>query len=195
MVKTITIDISQVPKEKLADPRFVDLHSQIERVLGNSFWLHAFSIHEAGHCIYFERAGVQEIRYFGPQIKYDPTKEEFIGFPASVQPQTASINPVNFALDRWFLDVAMAHAAGGVFARELTAAPDVGDDQDRENYENICNVLIESAIKNGTPISLDRNGLWTLAQETIQQELRSPVFRKEAWERAAEIRIKLFGRE
>jgi hypothetical protein len=75
--------------------------------------------------------------------------------------------------------------------RELTAAPDVGDAQDRQNFEAICD-LIQAK---GPSITIDRGGLWQLAQESVKQYLRSHTFKKEAWEKAGELRVKLFGQK
>ena len=74
-------------------------------------------------------------------------------------------------------------------ARELTTAPDSGDEEDRQNFQAMCDLILEKAPE----LAFDRDALWTEAQEAIKQELRSPAFRKEAWDKAAELREKIFG--
>src|ERR1700728_2553553 len=99
----VKIDTSEVPSDKLNDPDFLQLYAQIEFVINDPKWRHAFSIHETGHVIYLTRAGCKEFLYLGPRIVYDPEKNEFNGFPAAVQPRTENLTPGNFNLDLWFL--------------------------------------------------------------------------------------------
>lgn len=108
-----------------------------------------------------------------------------------MQPQTGTPDPQNLHLDAWLLDVAKGHVAEGVFARELTATHDVGDEQDRANFETICDFVL-ARTPNAT---IDRDGLWILAQETVKKDLRSPAFKKEAWEKANELLLRLFGQK
>jgi hypothetical protein len=186
----VKIDTSQIPRDKLDRPDFLGLRAQIEQVLVIQKWRFAFSIHETGHLIYMSRAGFKDFLYHGPRIEYDAEKDKFIAFPAAVQQQSlGATNTQNLELDQWILGVAKGHAAGGVFARELTAAPDAGDEQDRQNFEVFCDLMLE----NSPGMSIDRSGLWVLAQEEVKTDLRDPAFRKEVWERAAEVREKLFG--
>ncbi|MGB9010627.1 MAG: hypothetical protein WCC18_18595 [Candidatus Acidiferrales bacterium] len=185
----IPIDISEVPQSKRNDPDFINLHAQIGQVLRMPKWLHAFSIHETGHWIYLQRVGVTNFRFNGPTIIYDPNTNQFVGYPASVQPLIGSVNPDNFDFAKWIFDVMKGFAAGGVFSRELTAAPDSGDEEDRQNFEAILNSICDKV----PGIALDRDALWKDAQDAVKQELRSPAFRKEAWEKAAELREKIFG--
>jgi hypothetical protein len=187
----VKIDTSEIPLDKLNDPDFLQLHAQIEWAVNDPKWRHAFSIHETGHLIYLTRAGCKDFLYLGPRIVYDPEKNEFNGFPAAVQPQTGNLNPENFDFAAWFLEVAKGHAAGGVFARELMDLPDSGEEQDRANFEAICDSIAAQA-PNAT---VNRDGIWKLAQDIVKQDLRSPAFRKEAWEKAGELRVRLFGKE
>jgi hypothetical protein len=186
---TIQIDVSQVPQDKLNDPDFLNLRAQIEQVLRIPSWLHAFSIHETGHWIYLQRVGLTDFRFYGPRITYDPTTNQFDGYPAAVQPQIGSVDPSPTDLGKWLFDVMKGFAAGGVFSRELTAAPDSGDEEDRQNFQAMYDLILEKAPE----LPFDRDALWTEAQEAVKQELRSPAFRKEAWDKAAELREKIFG--
>jgi hypothetical protein len=185
----ITIDISEVPPNKLNDPDFINLRTQIELVLADPQWLQAFSVHETGHWIYLQRVGVTDFLFFGPRITYDPTTNQFDGYPASLQPQVGNVDPDNFDFVKWIFDLTKGFAAGGVFSRELTAAPDSGDEEDRQNFEAICNVILQQM----PGMSLNSDALWVEAQEAVKQELRSPAFRKVAWKKAAELREKIFG--
>jgi hypothetical protein len=189
----VKIDTSQVPPEKLDHSDFLKLHAQIAQALANQKWRFAFSVHETGHLIYLTRAGFKDFLYLGPRIVYDAEKDEFNGFPAAVQPQFGKIDAPDFELDKWILDVANGYAAAGVFAHELTAAPDVGDEQDRQNFEAFCDLVLQHATQHATNLSIDRIATWKQAEDAVRKDLRSPAFRKEVWQKAAEVRERLFG--
>lgn len=188
---TIKIDTSQVPVEKVDRPDFKSLRAKIERAVGDQKWLQAFSIHETGHWIYFQRAGLKDFLYNGPRIVHDPVKDEFVAYPAALQPLTAKLDPEGFGSQRMFFNLAKAHAAGGIFSRELAGAPDHGDTDDRKRFDAICDVILQKV----PAASLDRDAVWTRAQEYVKRDLRSPAFRQEAWEKAAELRQKIFKEE
>lgn len=186
----IEIDLSQVPAEKLADPRLLVLRAQLEAALRNPKWVAAFCAHEAAHIIYLGRAGMTDFTFASATILYDAARDEFNGFPASVRPGgfnndlLARIN-----VGQWILAVAMGHAAGGVAARKLTNAPDSGDQGDYENFCNLCDVLCAQH----PDWTFDRPGLWRAAQEAVEKDLRSPKFKHEIWDKAHEIKPLLFG--
>lgn len=189
MPGTVEIDISQVPEDKRNHPDFIELRQQIAAALDSQAWRSAFSVHEAGHWIYFERAGVTRFLVEGPRIIYTPVQDEFSGFPASVQPQAMSPKSemAYEELLAWFFDLTKGYVAGGVFAGILTTAPDVGNQQDRENYEAQCDGLQAKGI------TVDRNGIWNEAELAVRTELRNPAFKRQAWAKAAELREQLFG--
>jgi hypothetical protein len=184
------IDALQVPREKLTDPRFLQLQSHLEAALRNQGWVTAFCAHEVAHIVYLTRAGMKDFTFIGATILYDAARDDFDGFPASVKPGgfnndvLAQIN-----VEQWILAVAMGHAAGGVAARKLTTAPDSGDQGDYQNFCTLCDVLCARH----PDLTIDRPGLWKLAQGAVEKELRSPTFRKEIWDKAHEIKPLLFG--
>jgi hypothetical protein len=185
----MAIDTSQIPQDKLADARFLSLHAQMQAALNHTGYVNSFCIHEAGHIIYFSRAGVADFDFYGPRIVYDAGRDDFDGYPAAVQPKPWNADFLNMDVQQWLNTVAQAHAAGGVFARLLANVPDVGDDEDRQLFDHMCAV-----VQRQTPnIEIDREASWREAQDAVMKDLRSPAFRAQAWNKAREIKARLFG--
>jgi hypothetical protein len=186
---TIEIDISQVPADKQQRPDFIELRGQMQAALSNSKWIGAFCIHEAGHKIYLSRLGVTEFKYIGPRIIYNGQQGTLDGYPVAVKAEPKPLTADGFDFKDWLSKIAQAKAAGGVFSRTLTAAPDNGDSEDKDSFKSACDMLRAKM----PSLEIDEEALWKEAQEIVAKELRSPKFRQECWKEANEIRQKLFG--
>jgi hypothetical protein len=184
----ISIDISAVPSDKRTHPQFLHLKADMENALARQAWINAFCVHEAGHMTYFRQLGMTEYTYLGPRIVYRGEKDICEGYMASVKPLTTDPTK-NSDAGQVLLLASKAHAAGGIFAKILTAVPDQGDAEDRENFDALCK-LIEQKFP-GTII--DRETSWKDARKLVAKDLRSPAFRAKAWKTAKEIQIHLFG--
>jgi hypothetical protein len=185
----VEIDISKVPAEKRNDPKFLELLAQMQAALANPKWQAAFCIHEAGHKIYLSRFGITQFTFIGPYIVYDAARDDFDGYPLAVKAEPVPLTAEGFDFEGWLVRVAQAKAAGGVFARRLTNAPDQGDAEDKDEFKRACALLREKMPK----LQIDEEGIWKHAQEEISKELRSPEFRRNAWTQANEIKIQIFG--
>ena len=134
--KMIQIDVSKVPEGKRDHPDFLGLKAQMEQALSQQKWINAFCIHEAGHMIYLTRIGIIEYAYQGPRIEHNEQQNTFDGFMASVQPLSkpdlGNSDPAEI-----INTATKAYAAGGIFAKRLTGAPDQGDQQDRDNLNDL----------------------------------------------------------
>ena len=184
------IDVSQVPAEKMTDPRFLHLKSQMEGALANEQWVTAFCVHEAAHIIYFTRAGLKDFTFRSATILYDATHDDFEGFPASVRPGGISDELMAKITGTEFISaIAIGHAAGGAATRKLTNVPDVGYESDYENLSSLCDV-IQSRYADWV---VDRKGLWKAAEQAVEKDLRRPAARTEIWNKVKEIRPLLFG--
>jgi hypothetical protein len=166
----------------------------MQSAVDNPRWQAAFSIHEAGHKFYIEKMGVTAFKYIGPRIIYDATADDFTGYPAAVQ----AVNPPSpitaegFDLKKVLVDLAKTKAAGGIFARQLTGAPDHGDQEDRAEFTRGCDMLRDKLKEKMPGIKIDEEAAWQLATDEILKDLRSPAFRRQRWEEANEIKAKLF---
>ncbi len=184
------IDITGVPNDKWNRADFIALRNDMQAALSNPIYINAFCMHEAGHIIYFSRVGLTEFECFGPRIIYDAGTDAFTAYAAEVQPRLSTLDPENFSLVEYMAGLAQACAAGGVFASVIVGAEnDIGDEQDREVFGSICE-MFQSEHQG----AVDQAGAWASAQDAVRQELRNPAFRREAWEKALEIKARLFGR-
>jgi len=184
----VQINTSDVPADKLTHPEFLNLRAQMEAALSNQNWINAFCIHEAGHMTYLRELGITEYAYIGPRIIYDELKNVFDGFMAAVQPKS---EPENAGLEGLPV-LAKALVAGGTFARTLTTAPDGGDEEDRQKFDHMCALMENNCrLPKGT-INCDQS--WQKAREDVLIDLRSPRFRKKAWETAREIEAFIFAK-
>ncbi len=184
------IDTSQVPQDKLNDPRFVQLRSEMEAVLRNPRWVRVLCAHEAAHAIYFLRAGITALTFVGTRILYDAQRDLFSGHMASVQFSAFDRDLLpRINISEWILATAKAHAAGGVVVLKLTDAPDTGDEEDYEEFAAFCDTICAKH----PDTTIDPSGLWRLAQDAVGKDLQSPAFRIEVWKKADEIRSQLFG--
>ena len=185
------IDVSQVPFEKLTDPDFLRCRSQMEAVLKSDQWVTGFSAHEAGHLIYFRRAGWKDFDYRGPTILFDSARCEFKAIVAAVRPAGTMNEAADkvITLEQFIMSMAKGHAAGGVVIRSLTSLPDAGDDGDYEDFSNWCTAICAQH----PHLPIDRKRFWEDAQKAVAKDLRKPPARKEIWDVAKEIRPILFG--
>jgi hypothetical protein len=161
----------------------------MQAAMNNPKWQAAFCIHEAGHKIYLSRFGITEFNFVGPYIVYDEKRDDFDGFPAAVKAEPVPLAAEGFNFEAWLSGVAQANAAGGVFSRKLTAAPDHGDTEDKDKFRFAC-ALLRGKMPN---LQIDREKIWKQAQEVVEKELRSPEFRRNCWKEANEIKQKIFG--
>ena len=185
----IDIDISGVPAEKRNRPTFLELQTQMQAAVNNPKWRAAFAAHEAGHKIYLERLGVTKFEFIGPHINYDAERDDFDGSPAAVKAEPVSLSAAGFNFDEWLLKLAQTKAAGAVFSRVLTEAPNHGEGSDWEEFKQACDSLNEAMPDR----NINAEAVWGQAKDAIQRELRKPAFRKECWREAKEIEASVFG--
>jgi hypothetical protein len=188
----VQIDISGVPVGKRSDPRFTNLLAQMQAAVNDPAWQAAFGIHEIGHKIYLEKMGVTGFDFIGPRVEYDAAKDEFAGYTAAVKAQNIPLLVANgFDFNKWLNQLARSKAAGGVFSRRLTEAPDHGDAEDRSEFSRGCDMLREKM----PGLQIDEDAIWKEAQEEILKDLRSPAYRRQCWDEANKIKAQLFGSE
>jgi hypothetical protein len=192
----VEIDISSVPAEKRNNPQFTGLLARMQAAVDHPLWQAAFAIHETGHKFYLERMGITKFKFSPPRITYDPVKDNFDGYPASVQAldQPTPLTNPNFDRARFIVDLAKTKAAGSVFARELTGVPDQGVEEDRSSFAQGYSMLQSRFKQHNLPdLPISEQEAWNQADEEIRKDLRSPAFRRQRWAEAHEIKTKLFG--
>jgi hypothetical protein len=192
MVGTM-IDTSQVPQDKLSDRRFLSLRSQIENVLKDGRFVNSVCVHEAAHVVFFEKAGFTNPSFEKTRIVFQESQEDdpFTVFMAAVKFNTENVGRESLKgeeLLRWILAVSKAFCAGGVAARTIMQADDVGDAQDYANFLRFC----ENVCANSN-IPIDRKVLWKCAQDDVRAELEQQPVERNIWKKVREIKPILFG--
>jgi hypothetical protein len=192
MVGTM-IDTSQVPQDKLSDPRFLSLHSQIENVLKDERFVNSVCVHEAAHVIFYEKAGFTNPSFAKTRIVYQESQEDpFTVFMAEVKFNTENVDRESlkgdYEFNMWILAVSKAFCAGGVAAKTIMQAGDVGDAQDHVNFLRFC----ENVCANSN-IPIDRKVLWKCAQDDVRGELEQQPVERKIWKKVREIKPILFG--
>lgn len=168
------IYLSMVPKDRRREEKYEKELSDLLNLLSQDAYLDLFSVHETGHVVYFEKAGVTDFTYIPPLIKYEPpsteNKEDFNG-------QWAGILPKNYVeppdprvdiegLNDWLFLHAKAFAAGGVFSRNLTTTDYGGDTDDHRRFRQLCDAAYEANKLIGVEC------MWLEAQKQVENELR-----------------------
>jgi hypothetical protein len=188
------IDLVQVPKGRRIPDKYQSELSDLRKLLSQHDYLDLFSIHETGHVIYFEKAGVTEFEYVAPLISYQPKSD---GKPEDFAGQWAAIKPKNFVeppvpdvdLDGfhdWLFHHAKAFAAGGVLSREFTTTDYGGDINDRRQFGALCN----AAYRADTLIGVEC--MWIEAQKCVENELKDGKFVQSIKDRMPGIKQKLY---
>jgi hypothetical protein len=177
----VKIDITQVPDDRKNDPRFKHEHAKLVTIYSDPDKINNIAVHEAAHAIYLERAGTVNIKFHGPRIEYNVIGDIFDSCSAYVQGGGYDGN--HQLNEEWVLAIAKAHAAGGVAALKLTSVGVSGDTGDRDLFENACDKLCST----GSITITDRDALWTLAQNEVENELLDPSLQHEIWMKVIEI--------
>jgi hypothetical protein len=178
---------SHVPNPK--DVRFRKEVNVLVRLLLKWDMLEAIATHEAGHEIYFRKAGSTSFTYVPPTVVYreDSQEQPFDG-------QLARIIPENFPTEpndgNWLFHLAKAYAAGGECARRLTTIDYGGDTIDRKLFKETCDDCYGGADADQL---MDVEGMWKRAQNTVRDELNNSLrLRLQVQSRANEISPQLF---
>jgi len=125
--------------------------------------------HEAAHVFFFTMAGMQTYDTFPARLWYNPAIDDYEGSLASIK--VGPIPPAQLGhFDEYFQHIAAAHAAGGVAARKLRPISDVGDQDDKDRFQQMCDKL--NAIPNFPPI--DAGKAWVHAREYVRSILEEP---------------------
>lgn len=169
----LQIDTSQVPPEKLKDPRFLVMLADTRMRLSDPQEIKAICIHEVTHGIYLARAGMVDFEFAGPRIEYDASTDTFDRTGASVK--GGSIDREHLAkmsVIQWLGSVAKAFAGSGLAVKVLMPdRPDSGDFGDRENFQKFFAETIQPKYPK---LKLNLDSLWKQARESVKADLETP---------------------
>lgn len=168
--KTVNIDVSQVPKSKRTDARFLFLLADMQQACADDRLVNAICIHEAAHVFFLGHAGFMDPVACGPRILYDPVNDDFDGHGSSVKFDSFDQEYVKTIDSRdWLGRVAKGYAAGGVAARRLANSVDTGDADDRENF----NAVFRKVKADNPSMTWTADSLWAGARIAVETDLQN----------------------
>jgi len=183
-----TIDISGVPMEMREHPDFLQKFSHLTRALADPRQVEIACTHDAGHLIYFQRAGIQieSLTFHGPTVKYNPKRQEFVYFLVCVEPPLNS--PVQ--IDAF----AKSAAAGGVFTAVLCGETYRGDEADLCVFTHVASGLLRQNPYLSGFVTVD--SLWREARQAVEKDLRDAdaTFHSEIAAAIAEIKARCLNK-
>jgi hypothetical protein len=179
-----SIDISGVPVEKRGDLDFLQKFNHLTRVLADPRQVEIGCTHDAGHLIYFRRAGIptENIKFHGPTVFYNPQLQEFLYFLACVEPPF----DCQVQIDAF----AKGAAAGGVFSSVLCHETYRGDEADLDLFTRIANRWLQRNLHLWGLVNIE--SLWREAQQAVEADLRDAdaTFHSEIAAAIAEIKAR-----
>ena len=188
----------QVPKDIRSHKNFHKKYeselADLRNLLSQDDYLNLFSIHETGHVMYFEKAGVTDFDYIAPLISYQPKSDEkpedFLGQWAAIRPKNFVEPPIpdvdTDGFHDWLFRHAKAFAAGGVFSLAFTPTDYGGDTNDRRQFGALC----IAAHRADTLIGVEC--MWIEAQKSVENELKDGAFMQSIKARMPSIKRKLY---
>jgi len=176
---------SNLPLNLWEDPRCQREANALIQLLLTPGMLELLAIHEAGHEIYYRRAGCDDLYFISPRITYNEKNEN------PFAQQKAAIKVGNWHQpegDDWLLRLARGYAAGGRCSMRLTTTDYAGDTNDRENFK-------ETYVSAYPGIVVDEKGMnemWLQAQKDVNNDLNDESFQAQVRAKAGEIMPQLF---
>jgi hypothetical protein len=133
--------------------------------------------HEAGHLIYFRRAGFADFVYCGPKIFHDG--RQFVYWVAWVNP--SAFNGNIFYSDELLRGIARGAAAGGVFLEVLLGCSviDNGSGDDLMSFGVHCS---RAQAQLSRPLNVQER--WNRARSEVKLDLENNIIRPDEVERA-----------
>jgi len=178
-------EASQLPVNLWNDPRCQLETDELVQLLSTPGMLEVLAIHEAGHEIYYIRAGCTIRGFESPKIIYDekredPFTQQRVGtlLGAWTQPEG----------DDWLLKLARGYAAGGRCSIRLTTTDYAGDTIDRKLFGELYISCFPGEIVDKKAI----DKMWSDAQKDVSKDLDDECFQAQIRARAREIKPQLF---
>jgi hypothetical protein len=174
------VDKSRIPPDKQKDVRLVKAEQDLLSAMGNEQHCLQVCVHEAAHAIYMERVGVVPVLH-GPVAFYDSTTDTFDLGEAAVHGNAGDgVNVESLAMARWYV-------AGGVAVSVLIGE---GEDPIEPGDEQDFGVFTAELVKAGaSPEQIASH--WEQAKRDVKNDLRSPAFRRQIWDRARDLKQQL----
>jgi hypothetical protein len=158
---SVQIDCASVARfGKLQDNRFLRLYSEMQRSFADRSYGREVCLHEAAHAELMEQDGIQNVRFAGPDIAYNPRADEFI--PSSGR--AIGDDQPNATVNDDFIFMIVCHMVAGGVALRVAGKIEAGDDADFEDFKRKC---AANPPKSGEKPET----LWKRAQEAVAARL------------------------
>jgi hypothetical protein len=148
--------------------------------------LELFAVHEAGHEIYYRRAGCTAFAFVSPRILHDEKNQDnpFTEQRAAIRIKTY-VQPEG---DNWLTELERGYAVGGRCSVGLTTTDNAGDTNDRKRWGE----LYVSQHPDTTLDDAKIEEIWLDAQDDVNKDLDDDDFKAQVRAKAHEIAPLLF---
>jgi hypothetical protein len=160
---------------KQEDRRFVMLYWDMQDRFGDRDYGRNVCLHEAAHAEIMEQDGIQNVRFAGPDIAYDPRADRFI--PSSAR--AIGDDQPNAVADDNYIFMIVCHMVAGGVALRLAGIAETGDDGDFQDFKRKYGA---NPPKSGE----EPEALWKRAQEAVAARLNEPETKRKVQARAEE---------
>jgi hypothetical protein len=168
------IDKSGIPADKLNDPRLPAIEAGLRRAVEDSPTRLYACLHEAGHAIFMERAGVA-FTFRGPAIWYDIRHDILTPAIAGVSPGVPGENWTANSLQ-----IARWSCAGFIVAETLMPHPrNAYSKEDTSDFDSFADDMRQSG---ATEESIQSH--WEAAKLDVAKDLESAGFKRRIWAQA-----------
>jgi hypothetical protein len=176
LVEHVKINCDDILHRRLEnDSRFLKLYWSMQRTFGSRSYGREVCLHEAAHAELMEQDGIQNVRFIGPDIIYDPASDKFIASSARAigddQPQAV--------VNEEFIFMIVCHMAAGGVALRLAGILETGEDGDFEHFKR---KYAANPPKSGEK----PEALWKRAQEAVAARLNEPQTKQRVQAKAEE---------
>jgi hypothetical protein len=181
-IENVKINCDNVTRfGKQEDRQFLTLYWDMQDRFGNRDYGRQVCLHEAAHAEIMEQDGIQNVRFAGPDITYDPSTNKFI--PSSAR--AIGDDQPNAVVDDNYIFTIVCHMAAGGAALRLAGIAETGDDGDFQDFKR---KYTASPPKSGEK----PEALWKRAQEAVATRLNEPEKKRKVEARAEEYFWRLY---
>jgi hypothetical protein len=146
------------------DPRFLNLYWEMQASFSDRNYGREVCLHEAAHAELMEQDGIENVRFAGPDIAYNPFTNIFI--PSSAR--AIGDDQPHAQVDDDYIFMIVCHMVAGGVALRLAGIAGVGDDGDFECFK-------QKYAANPPRSGETGEALWKRAQDAVAVRLNEPA--------------------
>jgi hypothetical protein len=190
------INEDQVLPAKCEHDEYKRLYAKLQAELEAENALETFCTHEAGHLIFFRRAGFTKFDFEGPTMTYrlwltgESEADRYNYYLAAVHvPEVGRLRRYNN--DDTLKEIARGAVAGEMFNEVRQNRPSVPVDKssDYDGFNELC----LRALRTDNSFGYDAPGRWKRARDEVKDYLGSSAHEQEIQDAIVEVRFKCFS--